>query len=95
MFSSMEKNFSDQAFDSDIKLYEEIRKLTTEQGEDYTTGCLLHYEYIKNHYRLIAVGLSRQKNQVQIQKQFQKQNLLDNEKMQMVQMLMELNLYLF
>ena len=62
MFSLMEKNFSDQAFDSDIKLYEEIRKLTTEQGEDYTTGCLLHYEYIKNHYRLIAVRLSRQKN---------------------------------
>ena len=29
------------------------------QGEDYTTGCLLDYEYIKNHYRLI--DLSRQK----------------------------------
>ena len=38
---------------SDIKLYEEIRKLTSNQGEDYTTGCLLEYEYIKNHYRLI------------------------------------------
>ena len=28
------------------------------QGEDYTTGCLLDYEYIKNHYRLAAVDLS-------------------------------------
>ena len=35
------KNFYDQAIDSGIKRYEEIRKLTTGQGEDYTTGCLL------------------------------------------------------
>ena len=55
------KNFYDQPIDSDIKRYEEVRKLTTLQGEDYTTGCLLDYEYIKNHYRLIAVDLSRQK----------------------------------
>ena len=53
------KNFYDQAIDSDIKRYEEIRKLTTEQGEDYTTECLLDYDYFKNHYRLIAVGLTR------------------------------------
>ena len=37
-----------------------MKKLTTGQGEDYTTGCLSYYEYIKNHYRLIAVDLSRQ-----------------------------------
>ena len=55
------KNFSDQPIDSDIKRYEEIRKLTTGLGEDYTTGCLLDYNYIKNHFRLIAVDLSRQK----------------------------------
>ena len=42
-------------------LYHEIRKLTTGQGEDYTTGYLLDYEYIKNHYKLTAVVLSRQK----------------------------------
>ena len=41
--------------------YKEITKLKTEQGEDYTTGCLLDYDYIKNHYRLIAAELSRQK----------------------------------
>ena len=32
--------------------------MLTGQGEDYTTGCLLDYEYIKNHYRLAAVDLS-------------------------------------
>ena len=56
-----EKNFYNQPNDSDIKRSEEIRKLTTGQGEDYNTGCLLDYDYIKNHYRLIAVDLSRQK----------------------------------
>ena len=40
------KNFYDQENDSDIKRYKEIRKLTTEQGEDNTTRCLLDYEYI-------------------------------------------------
>ena len=53
------KNFHDQPIDSDIKRYEEIRKLATGQGEDYTTGCLLDYEYFKNHYRLITADFSR------------------------------------
>ena len=55
------KNLYDQPIDSDIKPHQEIRKLTTGQGEDYTTGYLLNYEYIKNHYRFITVDLSRQK----------------------------------
>ena len=54
------KIFYDQAIDSDIKRYEEIRKLIAAQGEDYTAGCLLDYDYIKNHYIFIAVDLSRQ-----------------------------------
>ena len=55
------KNLYDQPIDSDIKRYEEIRKLTTGQGEDYTTGYLLAYEYVKKHHRLLAVDLSSQK----------------------------------
>ena len=57
------KIFYDEPIDSDIKQYKKIRKLTTGQGEDYTnhtTGCLLDYDYIKNHYRLITVELCRQ-----------------------------------
>ena len=53
------KNLYDQPIDSDIKCYKEIRKLTTGQGVDYTTGYLLDYEYTKDHYKL--VDLSRQK----------------------------------
>ena len=55
------KNFYDQPIIADIKLYEEIRKLTG-NGKDYTAGCLLDYEYVKNNYRLVSVYLSRQKN---------------------------------
>ena len=55
------KTFYDQPIYSDIKRYEEITKLTTGQDEDYTTSCLLDYNYIKKYYRLIAVDLSRQK----------------------------------
>ena len=40
------------------QLIQKIRKLTIGQGKNYTTGCLLDYEYIKNHCRIIAVELS-------------------------------------
>ena len=40
---------------------DEIRKIATGKGDDYTTGCLLDYQYFKDHYQLIAVDLSRQK----------------------------------
>ena len=44
-----------------IKQYDEIRKVSTGCGDDYTTGCLLDYAYFKDNYRLIAVDLSKQK----------------------------------
>ena len=31
------------------------------KGEDYTTGSLLNYNYFKEHYKLVAVVLSKQK----------------------------------
>ena len=55
------KKLCDQTTDSDIKRYEEIKKLTSGQSEDYIIRCLLDYDYIKNHYRLIVADLSRQK----------------------------------
>ena len=55
------ENFYDKAVDNDIKRCEEIRKLTTRVGEDDTIGCLLACDYIKNHCRVIAVDLNKQK----------------------------------
>ena len=42
------------------KTYENIRKIATGQGGDYTTGCLLEYTYFKDHYKMIAIDLSKQ-----------------------------------
>ena len=39
------KNFFDQPINSMTKTYENIRKMSTGQGDDYTTGCLSDYRY--------------------------------------------------
>ena len=44
-----------------IKQYDEVRKLSTEQGDDYTAGCLLDFVYFRDNYRLIAADFSKQK----------------------------------
>ena len=56
-----ERNFYDQTINDLIKQYDEVRKISTGQGDDYTTGCLLDFAYFKNNYRLIAADLSKQK----------------------------------
>ena len=55
------RNFYDQPINDLIKQYDEIRKISTGQGDDYTTGCLLDFAYFKNNYRLIGADLSKQK----------------------------------
>ena len=55
------RNFYDQLTNDSIKQNDEIRKISTGQGDDYTTGCLLDFAYFEKNYRLIAVDLSKQK----------------------------------
>ena len=55
------RNFYDQPINDRIKQYDKIRKIATGQGDDYATGCLLEYQYFKDHYNLIAIDLSKQK----------------------------------
>ena len=54
------RNVFDQPINSMNKTYENIRKIATAKGDNYTTGCLLHYPYFKENYKMIAVDLSRQ-----------------------------------
>ena len=54
------RNFFDQPNKNDLKTCDNIRKITTGQGDDYTTGCLLDYTYFKKYYKLIAINLSKQ-----------------------------------
>ena len=53
--------FYDQPINDLIKQYDEVRKISTGQGDNYTTGCLLDFDYFEKSYRLIAVDLSKQK----------------------------------
>ena len=55
------RNFYDQPINDLIKQYDEVRKVSTGHGDDYTTGSLLYYAYFKDNYRLIVVDLTKQK----------------------------------
>ena len=55
------RHFYDQPINDLIKQYDEGRKLSTGQGDDYTTGSLLDFAYFEKNYRLIAADLSKQK----------------------------------
>ena len=54
------QNFFYQPINSMIKTYENIRKIAIGQGYGYTTGCLLDFSYFKDHYKIIAIDLSKQ-----------------------------------
>ena len=54
------ENFFDQPIKNNKVTYENIRKIATGQGDDYTTGCLLDYSYFPDTYKMIAVDLSKQ-----------------------------------
>ena len=55
------RNVYDQTINDSIKQHDEVRKTSTGQGDDYNTGCLLDYPYLKDIYRLMAVDLFKQK----------------------------------
>ena len=39
------RNFYDQPINDSIKQCDEVRKVSTGQSDDYTTGCLLDFAY--------------------------------------------------
>ena len=54
------KNFFDQIINSEFKKYENVRKIATGKGDDYTTGCFLDYSYFKKRYKMIAIEFSKE-----------------------------------
>ena len=42
-----------------ILKHENLRKIATGQGDDYTTGCLLDDPYFKKNYKMIEIDLSK------------------------------------
>ena len=48
------QNVFDQSVKSDMRTYDNIRKVATGRGDDYITGCLLDYPDFKGHYKMIT-----------------------------------------
>ena len=53
------ENFFDQPVKNNKVTYENIGKIATGQGDDFTAGCLLDNIYFENYYKMIAVDLSK------------------------------------
>ena len=54
------RNFFYQRFNDNITRYTELLKLTTGRSEDYSTGCLIDYDYYIKDFNIAATDLSHQ-----------------------------------
>ena len=54
------QNTFDQPDKNNLRTYANIREIAIGQGDDYTTGCMLQYNYFKNYHKMIAIDLSKQ-----------------------------------
>ena len=54
------RNLFDQPVKNDLKTYDNIRKIATNQGDGHTTGCFWDYPYFKKYFNIIAADLSKQ-----------------------------------
>ena len=55
-----ERSLFDQPLKNNLITYHNIQKIATGQGDGYTTGCLLDYNYFNKNYKMIAIDLSKQ-----------------------------------
>ena len=53
------RNFFDHSVKNDLRTCDNIRKITSDQGDDYIAGCLLDYLYIKKYYKMIEIDLNK------------------------------------
>ena len=54
------QNFFDQPIRNNLITYGSIQNISTGQGDDYATGCLLVYDSFSKYYKMIAIDLSKQ-----------------------------------
>ena len=54
------RKFFHQPIKNDVKTYDKIRKISTGQGDLYTSRCLLDYPYFKKYFKLITIDLRKQ-----------------------------------
>ena len=53
------RNFFDQTIKDDLRTFDNIYEIATDQGDGYTTGCLLDYPHFKEYHKVIAIGFSK------------------------------------
>ena len=56
----MEEKLFWSANKNDLITYSNIRTIATDQGDDYTNGCLLDYNHFIIYYKMIVIDLSKQ-----------------------------------
>ena len=56
----MNINFSTKPVKNNLRAYDNTRKISTGQCDDYTAGSLLNFSYFKNYCQMIAIDLSKQ-----------------------------------
>ena len=61
-----------------MKAYNKIWKIATGQEDDYTTGCLLDYDYFKETHKMMATDLNKQQARDAEPKALQQISLSEN-----------------
>ena len=61
-----------------MKAYNKIWKIATGQEDDYTTGCLLDYDYFKEPHKMMATDLNKQQTRDAEPKALQQISLSEN-----------------
>ena len=54
------QNVFDQSVKNDFRAYDNMPKFEIGHGDDYITGCLLHYNYFNESLKMINIDLSKQ-----------------------------------
>ena len=54
------RNFYDQNINDSITIYNELLKLPTGRSEDYSTRCLIDYDWYIKDFNIVAIDLSHQ-----------------------------------
>ena len=43
-----------------MRTHNNIRKIAAGQGDDYTAGCIIDYNYFNNYCKMLAIDVSKQ-----------------------------------
>ena len=74
----MKETFLISQLKNNLKVYGNIKKIATSQGDGYTTGFLQDHNYFNKYYKMIAIDLSKQQAPDADPKATQQINFVEN-----------------